>query len=592
MLLGETVPRFRRDLKIERKGESAGLYEVTDPTQADKHFTLYDFELSIARMLDGKRTWQQVLDAGTKLGIPITLDSLEKFERQLQAYGFLQAQGASAAAGDSTWAPREEWSPDLREMFRTALVKFRQNRFDEATGYLNAMLAMDPGNAEAKEVLAEIAEKRASGKAGAPAPVPQLSPPVLTGGAAAVPPRASPPSPVSSAGLESSAARAQISARITAAAKAEAAAAAAAAPAPGRLDAGAVTDVAPIHSGADATDVAPIPSHGAAEAPAPAPEAAPEVPAAPPGPSALESAEDLVRSVPPAAWAAVAGAAVLAVVFAIPLPRTLSASVVLEAPNATVVRAPHNLLVKEVASANGAWIEPGAPLLKLDPAGDPERLKPFETKIAQLQTQLAQTRAAVSKKAIAAWEKNVKQVEKDLAAAKAAVGKAKPKQLAAAQKKVADKERELVEARAELNDATKERAIGLVQQQLDEAVAARDKAVAEATVLNATAGGVLADLSAAPGKHLASGDQIARIVDAQELVVACTVSPKDAASLEAGQTMTVTVKGKPLQLVSESIEGARVSARVKNDQRAFVPGDTGDAKISVAARSIWGRMFK
>src|SRR5689334_20440896 len=142
MLLGDTVPRFRRDLKIQRKGDAGGLYEVSDPL-SDKHFTLYDIELSIARMLDGHRTVQEVIEAGTKIGIPITLESLEKFEKQLTAYGFLQPPG-EASKGDA-WAPRDEWPPEVREMFRSALMKFRQNRFDEASEYLNAMLAIDSG---------------------------------------------------------------------------------------------------------------------------------------------------------------------------------------------------------------------------------------------------------------------------------------------------------------------------------------------------------------------------------------------------------------------------------------------------------------
>src|SRR4051794_21417444 len=111
MMLGDKLPRFRADLKVAKKADTKGLFEVTDPV-ADKHFTLYDFELSMARMLDGKRTSQQVIESSTKLAIPVTLDSLEKFLRQLRAYGFVEegidvvVEGAPKA-----WEPREEWDP-------------------------------------------------------------------------------------------------------------------------------------------------------------------------------------------------------------------------------------------------------------------------------------------------------------------------------------------------------------------------------------------------------------------------------------------------------------------------------------------------
>jgi len=49
----DAVPRFRTDLRVER-GASPALYDVTDPASG-RRFTLYEFELAIARMLDGRR---------------------------------------------------------------------------------------------------------------------------------------------------------------------------------------------------------------------------------------------------------------------------------------------------------------------------------------------------------------------------------------------------------------------------------------------------------------------------------------------------------------------------------------------------------
>lgn len=173
MMLGDKLPRFRADLKVEPKTGTKGLFEVTDPVAA-KHFTLYDFELSMARMMNGQRTAQQVMQQSTQLAIPVTLDSLEKFVRQLRAYGFVEdplaePAGTGSKAETRTWAEREEWDPALRELFRSALVKLRQNRLAEAREYLDAMLGVDQGNKEALEVLAEIAERE---KNPPPEPVP------------------------------------------------------------------------------------------------------------------------------------------------------------------------------------------------------------------------------------------------------------------------------------------------------------------------------------------------------------------------------------------------------------------------------------
>ncbi|HET8541153.1 MAG TPA: hypothetical protein VFL83_14860, partial [Anaeromyxobacter sp.] len=47
----DVVPFFRLDLRVAR-GASPGLFEVSDPASG-KSFTLYEFELAVARMLDG-----------------------------------------------------------------------------------------------------------------------------------------------------------------------------------------------------------------------------------------------------------------------------------------------------------------------------------------------------------------------------------------------------------------------------------------------------------------------------------------------------------------------------------------------------------
>lgn len=152
----DLVPSLRPDLKIAKSEKSKGLLEVTDPVRGQT-FSLYDFEVSIARMLNGKRTAAQIIDAAAKIGIPVTLESLRKFLRQLRAYHFLMerpAEPVNLAGG--TWSPRSQWKPEVRELFQSALRKFRAGKAEEATDYIVALLQIDPDNGEARELQQRI----------------------------------------------------------------------------------------------------------------------------------------------------------------------------------------------------------------------------------------------------------------------------------------------------------------------------------------------------------------------------------------------------------------------------------------------------
>lgn len=166
----DAVPVFRSDLQIG-KGASAGLFEVGDPATG-RHFTLYEFELSIARMLDGRRHASDVIENGVRLGIPVDLDGLNKFVRQLWRYGFLAEPGAASPAAEGEergWGERVKWDEATRTLFQTGLRLMRQGRPQDAQSYFQAVLDADPGNAEATELLAAIerGETLAAGPIGA-----------------------------------------------------------------------------------------------------------------------------------------------------------------------------------------------------------------------------------------------------------------------------------------------------------------------------------------------------------------------------------------------------------------------------------------
>jgi hypothetical protein len=155
----DIVPKLRGDLRIANSEKSRGTREVTDPL-TERTFTLYDFEVSIARMLDGKRSAAEVLAAANRLGIPVNLATLRTFLQQLKAYKFIDD---SAPGGDSTWPPRAQWTAEVRELYQSALRLMRQGKYDEALGYVDAMQAADPSNGEATSLRARI-EAEVSGR--------------------------------------------------------------------------------------------------------------------------------------------------------------------------------------------------------------------------------------------------------------------------------------------------------------------------------------------------------------------------------------------------------------------------------------------
>ena len=148
----DIVPTLRGDLVISKSATSKATLEVKDPV-SERSFTLYDFEVSIARMLDGKRSAAEVLAAANRLGIPVTLPTLKTFLQQLKAYQFIDL---TTLGGESTWPKRRQWSAEVRELYQGALRLMRSGKFDEARGYVEAMKAADPSNDEANTLLERI----------------------------------------------------------------------------------------------------------------------------------------------------------------------------------------------------------------------------------------------------------------------------------------------------------------------------------------------------------------------------------------------------------------------------------------------------
>ncbi len=146
-----TVPKVRLDLQVSKVPDAQGIFLVRDPN-GGRTFSLFDFELSVARMLDGKRSAQEVIDGANRIGITVKLESLRGFIGQLRAYHFLDDSGAARPAEPSTWPKRKSWEPRVRELFQAALKASREGRRPDAVSALDALLVLDPENAEAREL--------------------------------------------------------------------------------------------------------------------------------------------------------------------------------------------------------------------------------------------------------------------------------------------------------------------------------------------------------------------------------------------------------------------------------------------------------
>lgn len=160
------LPRLRDDLQVT-PSRAPGMVEVGD-LQAGASFTFFEFELTIARMLDGHRTPEQVSRAAERLGIRAGVASVKAFVSQLESLGLLQQPRAPTPPAVRLTPPptQDAWLPELREMFNFALGFARAGQLDEATKYLEELLAIDGSLQEARALLAEVRGHSAGEAAG------------------------------------------------------------------------------------------------------------------------------------------------------------------------------------------------------------------------------------------------------------------------------------------------------------------------------------------------------------------------------------------------------------------------------------------
>lgn len=159
----DVVPALRSDLNINRPpvGAGAEVIKVT-PADSDTPFAMRGFELSIARMLDGKRTAQEVMSNCERIGLPMDLRSLEGLVHQLETHGLI-AHDAPPGAGQAMAVrrARASWTPEVREQYRTSLRHAREGNLDAAQRDLEGLLDLAPGTFEAIALKDWIDKQRA-----------------------------------------------------------------------------------------------------------------------------------------------------------------------------------------------------------------------------------------------------------------------------------------------------------------------------------------------------------------------------------------------------------------------------------------------
>jgi multidrug resistance efflux pump len=148
--MNDTVPRLRKDLNVTSPPPGTGAEVIhVGPKGTDDRVALRGFELSIAMMLDGKRTAQDVLLNCERLGLAIELGALEGFVGQLQRYGLLSRRREGA---EVVPRGRTQWDASVRALFRSALHDARTGDTFTARAELEQLLEISPLTLEAQKL--------------------------------------------------------------------------------------------------------------------------------------------------------------------------------------------------------------------------------------------------------------------------------------------------------------------------------------------------------------------------------------------------------------------------------------------------------
>jgi multidrug resistance efflux pump len=156
----DVVPSLRADLTISDPVQGAGeqLVNISDPING-KEMSVRGFELSIARMLNGRRTAQGVIDSAGQIGLPLSMEGLSGFVRKLKAIGFLAEAGAPEPSLTTTWSTRREWPDTIRRRFQVVLREARANDLQNAKEHAEQLIRDAPDMQDIKDLLKWIEDR-------------------------------------------------------------------------------------------------------------------------------------------------------------------------------------------------------------------------------------------------------------------------------------------------------------------------------------------------------------------------------------------------------------------------------------------------
>lgn len=160
----DVVPALRANLAFSRSphGLGTGLLSVKN-VDSGEEFMFRGFEYSLARMMDGRRTAAEVVDAAGQVGLPVTLDDLEGFVNKLKDRHLVQQP--TEAAEDAYLSPfeaRRDWDEKTRQLFRIALREGRAGNLNRALVSLDCLLHEQPHTLEAIHLREKLEERKMS----------------------------------------------------------------------------------------------------------------------------------------------------------------------------------------------------------------------------------------------------------------------------------------------------------------------------------------------------------------------------------------------------------------------------------------------
>lgn len=527
----DVVPAFRSDLKLADPVQGAGekLVTVADPLSG-KSMAFRGFELSIARMLNGQRTANDVVEAASAIGLPISLEGLSGFVKKLRLLGFLSHPLDGPVQKQTTWGERREWSDEIRARYQQALKEARSNDLLSAKQHLTELISDAPDNEDIRGLMQWVEERLKAPAAGKKLPPFTDVFGVVERGWFEAAERQS---------AENAKAQEVESKRLAS-----------------LSDVPAVTDPSLESPVSEVLEVPEKKKGGAG------------------------------KVVLVLLLLIIAGAGAAAAL--VPLPYVVNGTYELVARNSLNVEVAREGVVGSVAVKDGDWVEAGALIFSYDTEAAKKRLADAEKKVAELQKKAEKSgpgkKAAEARKKLEKAQAKLKEEQADLEKAKA---KGKKAAIAKQEKTVKKAEGAVAKAQKALDSASAASGGGEAKADLDKAVAelAAVKAQTEAAPFNAPVAGFVRELKAKAGDEVKVGSVVCVLDDTKVLTVKMAAE-KGGEPLKEGQKATLSVGGKKVDVKVEKIINGEPRGTIENPKNELKPGEKGSLTVDTGGRTL------